>query len=79
MSSPWTREEQLQHTLGGINSTLQVMALRGRPGGEEELAELRRLIREALTVLPEEEHRLERLASAPAAELPGLVQALQAS
>lgn len=78
-SSPWTREEQLQYTLGGINSTLRALALRGRPGGEEELAELRRLVLEALAALPEEEHRLERLAAAPATELPGLVQALQAS
>lgn len=77
-TSPWTREEQLQYTLGGINSTLRVLALRGQPGGEDELTELRRLIQEALTALPEEEHRLERLAAAPAAELPGLVQALQA-
>jgi hypothetical protein len=77
-SSPWTREEQLQHTLGGINSTLRAVALRGEPGGEQELAELRRLIGEALAVLPEEGHRLERLAAAPAAELPGLAQALQA-
>jgi len=76
-SSPWTSEEHLQHTLGGINSTLRVLALRGEPGGEEELVELRRLIGEALAALPEEEHRLERLAAAPAAELPGLVQAPQ--
>jgi hypothetical protein len=54
------------------------VALRGEPGGEQELAELRRLIGEALAVLPEEGHRLERLAAAPAAELPGLAQALQA-
>lgn len=77
-SSPWTREEHLQHTLGGIDSTLRVLALRGEPGGEEELAELHRLVQEALAALPEEEHRLERLAAAPAAELPGLVQALHA-
>ena len=62
-SSPWSSEEHLQHTLGGIDSTLRVLALRGEPGGEEELA-----------ALPEEEHRLERLA----ADLPGLVQALHA-
>ncbi|HEX3392246.1 MAG TPA: hypothetical protein VHS55_06760 [Solirubrobacteraceae bacterium] len=76
-SPPWTREEQLQHTLGGINSTLRAVALRGRPGGEREMAELRRLIGEALAALPEEQQRLRRLAAAPAAELPGLVQALQ--
>ena len=56
-SSPWTQEEHLQHTLGGIDSTLRVLAL---------------------AALPEEEHRLERLAATPAAELPGLVQALHA-
>ncbi len=78
-SSPWTREEQLQHTLGGINATLRTLALTGEPRDEEELVELRRLISEALAALPDEEHRLERLAAAPAAELPGLVQALQAS
>lgn len=77
-SSPWTREEHLQHTLGGIDSTLRVVALRGEPGGEDELAELHRLLREALAALPEETHRLERLAAAPAAELPGLVRALHA-
>jgi hypothetical protein len=78
-SSPWSSEEQLQHTLGGIDSSLRVLALRGEAGGEEELVELQRLVREALTALPEEEHRLQRLAAAPAAELPGLVQALYAS
>lgn len=57
---------------------MRVLALRGEPGGEEELAELRRLAREALAALPVQEHRLERLAAAPAAELPGLVQALHA-
>jgi hypothetical protein len=77
-SSPWTREEHLQHTLGGINATLQMLSLRGAPRGEQELAELRRLVGEALAALPEEEHRLERLAAAPATELPGLVQALHA-
>lgn len=76
-SSPWTREEQLQHTLGGINSTLRAVVTRGEPG-REELAELRRLIGEALAALPEEEQRLERLAAAPAKELPELAQALQA-
>jgi hypothetical protein len=78
LSSPWSSEEHLQHTLGGIDSTLRVLALRGEPGGEQELAELHRLVREALAALPEEEHRLERLAAVPAAELPGLVQALHA-
>ncbi len=77
-SSPWTREEQLQHTLGGINATLRTLALTGEPRDEEELVELRRLVSEALAALPDEEHRLERLAATPAAELPGLVQALQA-
>ncbi len=74
-SSPWTREEQLRHTLGGINSTLRTVAARGEPAGERELAELRRLIEEALDALPEEEQRLKRLASARANELPGLAQA----
>ncbi|MGH2835341.1 MAG: hypothetical protein ACRDK4_07230 [Solirubrobacteraceae bacterium] len=77
-STPWTREEQLQHALGGINSTLRALAMTGKPGGEQELVELRRLIGEVLAVLPEEGSRLERLAAAPASELPGLVQALQA-
>lgn len=77
-SSPWSSEEQLQHTLGGIDSTLRVLALRGEAGGEEEFAELHRLVREALTALPEEEQRLQRLAVAPPAELPSLVQALHA-
>jgi hypothetical protein len=77
-SPPWTREEQLQYTLGGINASLRALALAGAPQGEQELAELRRLIREALAALPEEEHRLERLAAAPAAELPALAQVLQA-
>ncbi len=76
-SSPWTREEQLQYTLGGINSTLRAVALSGSSGGEPELAELRRLVGEALAALPEEEQRLERLAAAPANELPGLAQALR--
>lgn len=78
-SSPWTREEQLQHTLGGINSTLRAVALSGKPSGEQELVELRRLVGEALAALPEEEQRLERLAAAPPNELPGLAQALQGS
>lgn len=77
-SSPWTREEQLQHTLGGIHATLRALVSRGEPRGEEDLLELRRLVTEALAALPEEEQRLERLAAAPAAELPRLVQALQA-
>lgn len=77
-SSPWSSEEQLQHTLGGIDSTLRVLALRGEPGGVEELAELHRLVRDALAALPVQEDRLERLAAASAAELPGLVQALYA-
>lgn len=77
-SSPWTREEHLQHTLGGISSTLRILALAGEPRSDEELVELRRLIEEALAALPDEEHRLQRLAAAPDAELPGLVQALQA-
>lgn len=76
-SSPWTREEQLQHTLGGINSTLRAVALSGKSGGEQELVELHRLIGEALAALSEEEQRLERLAAAPPHELPGLAQALQ--
>jgi hypothetical protein len=76
LSSPWSSEEHLQHTLGGIDSTLRVLALRGEPGGEDELAELQRLVQEALAALPVQEHRLERLAAAPAAEIPGLVQAL---
>ena len=78
-SSPWTREEQLQHTLAGINETMRTFALSGTPHDGRELMELRRLIGEALAALPEEEHRLERLAAAPDAELPGLVQALHAS
>ena len=76
--SPWTREEQLQHTLGGIHATLRTLASRGEPREEEELVELRLLIREALAVLPDEESRLERLAAAPAAELSRLAQALHA-
>lgn len=74
-SSPWTREEQLQHTLGGINSTLRAVALRGELAGERELVELRRLVGEALAALPDEERRLKRLAAAHAKELPGLAQA----
>ena len=77
-SSPWTSEEHLQHTLGGIDATLRALALRGEPRGERDLLELRRLVGEALAVLPEEEHRLERLAASPAAELPGLARALHA-
>src|ERR1700691_2024823 len=64
-SSPWSSEEHLQHTLGGVDSTLRVLALRGEPGGEGDLAELHRLVREALVALPVQEHRLERLAAAP--------------
>jgi hypothetical protein len=75
-SSPWTSEQHLQYTLGGIDSTLRLVALRGEPGGEEETAELHRLVQEALTALPEEKHRLERLAAVPASELPALVQTL---
>lgn len=78
-SSPWTREEQLQRTLGGIASTLRMVAMRGQPGGERELAELRRLVGEALESLPDEQQRLQRLAAAPATDLPRLAQALQAS
>jgi hypothetical protein len=75
-SSPWTREEHLQRTLGGIDSMLRMLTLRGELRGERELGELRRLVGEALAVWPEEEQRLERLASAAPAELPGLVHAL---
>ncbi len=75
--SPWTSEEQLQHTLGAISSTLRLFALRGGPGTEQDLVELRRMVGEALAALPEEERRLERLAAAPAAELPGIVNALR--
>jgi hypothetical protein len=57
---------------------MRTFAVAGTPRSEHEFAELRRLIDEALAALPEEEHRLERLAAAPDAELPGLVQALQA-
>ena len=57
---------------------MRALALRGEPGGEEELAELRRLVQEALIALPVQEHRLERLVATPAAELPRLVQALHA-
>ena len=76
-SSPWTREEHLERTLGGIDATLRGLALRGEPRDQRELGELRRLAREALAALPEEERRLERLAAARAAELPGLAQALR--
>lgn len=76
-SSPWTWEEQLGRTLGGIDATLRVLALRGEPRDQRELGELQRLVGEALAVLPEEERRLERLAAARAAELPGLAQALR--
>jgi hypothetical protein len=76
-SSPWTSEEQLQHTLGGISSTLRVLTIAGEPH-EDDLVELRRLLGEALAALPNEEHRLKRLAEAPAADLPALVQTLQA-
>jgi hypothetical protein len=55
-----------------------MLALTDEPRDEEDLVELRRLIGEALAALPDEEHRLERLAATPAAELPGLVQTLQA-
>jgi hypothetical protein len=78
MSSPWTREEQLQHALGGIHATLRLLASQDEPRGEEDLVELRRLIGEVLAVLPDEESRLERLAAAPAADLPRLAQALHA-
>ena len=76
-SSPWTREEQLERTLGGIDATLRGLALRGEPRDQRELGELQRLVGEALAVLPEEERRLERLAAARPAELPGLAQALR--
>lgn len=78
-SSPWTREEHLQRTLGGIDSTLRGLALRGELRDQHELGELQRLVKEALAVLPQEERRLERLAAARAAELPGLAQALRSS
>ncbi|HEX3692251.1 MAG TPA: hypothetical protein VHU13_02805 [Solirubrobacteraceae bacterium] len=77
-SSPWTREEQLQRTLGGISSTLRVVAMGEAASDDRALSELRRLVGEALASLPEEEERLQRLAAAPAAELPDLAQALQA-
>jgi hypothetical protein len=75
--SPWTREEQLQRTLGAISTTLRLFALRGGPGSEQDLDELRRMAGEALAALPEEERRLERLAAAPAEELPGIAKALR--
>ncbi len=78
-SSPWTREEHLQHTLGGIDSTLRAVALAGQPRDDQQLLELQRMIREALAALPEEEQRLERLASAPIAELPGIARALRSA
>ncbi len=77
-SSPWTREEQLQYTLGGITATLRTLAAAEAPRNGDELGELRRLIGEALAALPDEEHRLGRLAAAPDAELPQLAQSLQA-
>lgn len=76
-SSPWTREEHLQRTLGGISSTLRLLADGTRGGSEKELTELRRLVGEALVALPEEELRLARLASVSDAELPIVAQALQ--
>lgn len=69
----------MQHTLGGINASLRSLALAGVPHQDQEMAELRRLVKEALAALPEEEHRLERLAAASAADLPALAQALQAA
>jgi hypothetical protein len=78
-TSPWTREEQLQRTLGGISATLRAVAARGDSGGEAELAELRRLVNEALNSLPEEQQRLRRLAATPVADLPQLAQALRTS
>lgn len=75
--SPWTREEQLQRTFGAISTTLRLFALRGGPGSEQDLDALRRMVGEALAALPEEERRLERLAAAPAEELPGIVKALR--
>lgn len=78
-SSPWTREERLQHTLGGINASLRALALAGAPHQDQDLVELRRLVKEALAALPEEEHRLECLATASAADLPALARALQAA
>lgn len=77
--SPWTREEQLQHTLGGIDSTLRALAHAGGSEDERQLSELRLLVGEALAALPEETRRLERLASAATEELPGLAQALRAA
>lgn len=76
-SSPWTREEQLRHTLDGIDSTMRGLASRGKPRDERELGELRRLVGEALEALPEEERRLERMSAAKSTELPGLVRALR--
>lgn len=78
-SSPWTREEHLQHTLGGITASLRSLALADTPHQDQELTELRRLVKEALAALPDEEHRLERLAAASAADLPALAQALRAA
>ncbi len=74
----WGEIEKFLQVDGWINSTLRAVALRGEPGGDRELAELRRLVGEALASLPEEEQRLQRLATAPATELPGLAQALRA-
>jgi hypothetical protein len=79
VSSPWTREEQLQHTLGGIDSTLRLLAHAGDADDELQLEELRRLVAEALAALPEETRRLERLASTPVEKLPRLAQALRAA
>jgi hypothetical protein len=76
-SSPWTQEQHLERTLGGIDATLRGLALRGEPRDQRELGELQRLAEEALAALPEEEWRLERLVGARAAELPGLAQALR--
>ncbi len=58
-SSPWNSEEHLQHTLGGIDSTLRVLAVRGEPGSEEELGELHRLVQEALAARQPEDDLLQ--------------------
>jgi hypothetical protein len=70
---PWTPEEHLQYTFGGLNAMLRTIAVhRGDIGGQE-LAELHRLVAEAREGLGAEQERLGMLATAPPAELASLI------
>ena len=74
--SPWTWEERLQLSLAGVVELLR--AMQHRPLGVNEIDELRRLTAEIRELLPGEAERLEKLAEAEIADLPGVAARLDA-